>query len=194
MGIETAHTMTATFTGRKNSPKAPQATEKEMPEYPMEPKELVYPGEGSPFRATDPKGTQPERPVSHPAYPPTEQPQRKMPGSATMAAGLLKTLTDCITACERCNAEGRTMLHAHNSAETMATSQACADICVLLHSYVSGMHQDGLFGMALDLAPVCARVCEACALACSKLPEMAACVTCEQACRDCAQQCRSFAQ
>lgn len=186
--------MTATYPDKKATPRAPQATEKEMPEYTMEARELVYPGEGSPFRATDPKGATVERPVSHPAHPPTEQPQHRAHGNATMAVGLLKSLTECATACERCHEECRAMPSMQNCAEAAVTSQACADICILLHGYVSGMHQDGLMDMALDLAPVCARVCEACALACSKLPEMAACVTCERACRNCAQQCRSFAQ
>lgn len=186
--------MTSTYHDKKASPRAPQATEKEMPEYTMEARELVYPGEGSPFRAGDPRDTHPDRPVSHPAYPPTEQPQHRAHGNATLAAGLLKSLTDCATACERCQMECRAMPSAQNCAEAAITSQACADICILLHSYVSGMHQNGLMDMALDLAPVCARVCEACALACSKLPGMAACVICEQTCRACAQQCRSFAQ
>lgn len=186
--------MTATYMGTKAGRKAPQATEKEMPEYSMEPRELVYPGEGSPFRATDPRGGHPNRPVSHPAYPPTEQPQRKVLASATLATGLLKALADCITACERCGEECRTMPASQNGMDTIATSKACADICVLLHSYVSGMHQDGLLDMAMDLAPVCARVCDTCALACSKHPDMAACAVCMETCRSCAGQCRSFAQ
>lgn len=174
-------------------------TEKEMPQYGMNASELVYPGEGSPFAkgsagkgftgSPDHAGTS-----VHPATPRTEVPRNKVHPGAAATAAILQALTGCATACERCISSCQSMKESHHVADCMATAKACSDICILLHSYVSTMDRDSIVLMALDLSPVCARVCEACALECSKHPNMEACVACEMACRTCATSCRAFAR
>ncbi|MBS1570467.1 MAG: hypothetical protein JST45_13650 [Bacteroidetes bacterium] len=178
---------------------APWITDKEMPPYGMGRAELVYPGEGSPFTSISaengPTGGphQPGTPP-HPAAPPTEVPQNKVHPGAAATVALLQSLTACATACERCIEGCRSMNEQHRYADCNAAARACADICILLHSYISAADRTCITLIALDLAPVCARVCETCALECSKHPGMETCTTCEQACRACATDCRTFAR
>src|SRR5690606_16855148 len=82
-------------------------SEKPMPEFPMEKKELVYPGEGSPFPTASPSESSsggPHQPgvPAHPAVPPTELPRNKIHLSAVESKPLLDILSHCIAACERC--------------------------------------------------------------------------------------------
>lgn len=183
----------------KQTAKPLSVTEKQLPPYGMDIHELVYPGEGSPFPITSPEnsrlgGAHHAGTPAHPAAPQTEVPMKKIqPGAATTAA-LLKALTVCATACERCIAACQSMKEPHRFTDCIATGKACADVCILLHSLASTLGRSSIAFMAMDLAPVCARACETCALECSKHPSMEACITCEQACRASAGACRKFAQ
>ncbi len=170
-----------------------------MPEFTMEKKELVYPGGSSPFSVEGgnkgPAGG-PHQPgvPSHPASPPTEQPRNKIHLSAVESQPLLDILDHCIAACEHSITDCDHAHEPHKLADCIATSRACADICKLLQSYVRAAGQGNMSRLAVDLAMVCARVCEASALECSKhthLPHFAAC---ESACREAAQECRTFAK
>ncbi|MGB3525332.1 MAG: hypothetical protein WBB32_05130 [Flavobacteriales bacterium] len=170
-----------------------------MPEFPIEKKELVYPGEGSPFPTASPSESSsggPHQPgvPAHPAVPPTELPRNKIHLSAVESKPLLDILSHCIAACERCITGCEQALEPHKYADCIATSRACVDICKLLQSYVTAAEKADLAMLAVDLAMVTARVCEACALQCSKHPNMEHCVACERACREAAKECRSFAK
>lgn len=177
----------------------PWITDKEMPPFGMGRAELVYPGEGSPFASISaengPTGG-PHHPGTppHPASPQTEVPQNKVHPGAAATVPLLQALADCATACERCVTACQGMKEPHRFSDCMATAKASADIAVVLHSCASAMERNCMVMIALDLAPVCARACEACALECSKHPGMESCVACEQACRTCARACRTFAR
>ncbi len=159
--------------------------------------ELVYPGEGSPF-AFSPVGGGPTAgpyhtgPPAHPAEPWTEVPRFKVHPGTALTSALLQSLTECATACERCIAACKGVTEPHRLAETIAVAKACSDTCVLLHSFASSGNCAMILHMAMDLSPVCARICEACALECSKQSAMPDCVVCETACRTCAENCRFF--
>lgn len=178
---------------------APDVMSKKMPEFTMNKGELVYPGEGGAFTAMDARNT-PAGGPHHPGVPakqevpPTEQPQNKFHLMPTGAKELIEVLTKCATACER---SASTCQHGKDTVGTatcMSTSRACADMCNLLISYLKEADRSEIAMMAKDLAPVCARTCEACALECSKHSDMDLCAECEQACRTAAAQCRIFAR
>lgn len=175
---------------------APEVMSKPMPEYPMNKSELVYPGEHQPFTATDARNTPaggPHHPgvPAHPEAPPTEQPQNKTHLMLKETPELIEVLTACAAACER--SVSACEHDAAGSATCSSTSRACADMCNLLLGYLRTAKDPAIAMMAKDLAPVCARTCEACALECSKHSDKTLCAACEQACRACAAQCRSFA-
>ena len=178
---------------------APEAMIKNTPEFPMNKSELVYPGEGGAFSAMDARNTpaggphHTNVPVASKA-PPTEQPQNKVHLMPTGAKELIEVLTNCAAACERSATTCQHGNEAMGTATCMSTSRACADMCKLLISYLNGADQPAIAMMAKDLAPVCARTCEACALECSKHSDMTLCAECEQICRAAATQCRTFAR
>ncbi len=179
--------------------KAPWITDKPMPPYGMGSSELVYPGEGDPFSTKGPENSSvggPHHPgtPAHPAVPPTEVPRNRVHPGAVLTGALLEALTACATACERCIAANRGMNEPHRFADCTAACKACADTCILLHSMAVGMDRELMIANALDLSPVCSRICEACAVECSKHPGMESCVECEAACRKCAIACRNFAR
>lgn len=178
---------------------APEAMSKNTPEFSMNKSELVYPGEGGAFSTMDARNTpaggphHTNVPVASKA-PPTEQPQNKVHLMPTGAKELIEVLTNCAAACERSATTCQHGNEAMGTATCMSTSRACADICNLLISYLKGSDQPAIALMAKDLAPVCARTCEACALECSKHSDMTLCAECEQICRAAATQCRTFAR
>lgn len=177
----------------------PEVVDKEMPEFPMEKKELVYPGEGAPFPVIDgrlgPTGG-PHHPgaPAHPASPPTEVPRNKIHLMPIASKALLEALTDCATACERCIAGSAQANEPHRFSGCITIGRACADICILLHSYVVESHHPELAALSKDLALTCGRVCETCAMECGKHPNMPQFATCELACRKCAAECRNYAK
>ena len=177
---------------------APDAMSKSMPEYPMDANELVYPGEGVPFAASDPRNSAtggPHHPgtPAHPEAPTTEVPRNKIHLVPTKTRELMEMLTNCVAACEHSVVGSQDGHGSHGMSACISTCRACADMCKLLISYLNAVDRAAIAMMAKDLAPVCARTCEACALECSKHPDVASCVACELACRACAEECRSFA-
>ena len=171
---------------------------KEMPEYPLDPNELVYPGEGSPFNSQVPRyGSTPDQQGKgnppHPAAPLMETPRSKLYMTTVEITSVLDSLTGCVTACEHCAAHCRDRGE-HRTASCLTTSKACADICILMHTYIASSHHAEIALLSKQLSEVCARVCETCALECGKHPDMQACITCEAACRECAAQCRRYAR
>ncbi len=183
----------------KTPPHLPSSAEQGMPPYRINASELAYPGEGSPFTTAGPGSGRTGGPhhagtPAHPAAPWTEVPRNKVHPGAAATVALLQSLTDCATACERCIDGCKGIKEARQLADCLATARACRDICMLLHSYASATDRDGIVLMALDLSPVCARVCEACALACSRHPDLEYSVACESASRACSEACRSFAR
>jgi hypothetical protein len=173
---------------------APDAMDKSMPEYPMDPNELVYPGEQEPFASKAGPGEGQGGRLRHPAVPPTEVPRDKLHLEPTAVKALMEECLRCVTACERC-ADTKSYGPDHGKYHKCITlSRACADICLLLHGYLGHSHISEMAHMAVDLAPVCARACEACALTCGQHPDMEVCVKCANACRACAEQCRRSAK
>ena len=178
---------------------APDVMSKPTPQYGMNKSELVYPGEGGPFTATDARNTPAGGPhhvgaQPHPASPQTEVPQNRTHLMPVDTKALIDVLTNCATACERslsgCQHTGDSV----GTGTCISTSRACMDMCNLLIGYLNSSDEPAIAMMAKDLAPVCARTCEACALECSKHSDMHACAACEQACKACAAQCRVFAR
>lgn len=178
---------------------APDVMSKNTPEFTMNKSELVYPGEGGAFTAMDARNT-PAGGPHHPGVPakqeipPTEQPQNKFHLMPTGSKELLGILTQCAEACERAASTCQHGTDAVGTAACMSTSRACADMCNLLIRYLMEADKPAIALMAKDLAPVCARACEACALECSKHSDMTLCAECEQVCRAAAAQCRTFAR
>jgi|GEM_PF-2504840 len=177
---------------------APAITEKQMPEYPMDKNELIYPGQGSPFPVSDPKSVAdavPHGTAPPPARkePPTEVPRNKMHLSAMESMPLLEVLRDCMGSCEACIRACEQTMDPHKLSACLVTCRAAADICRLLESYVTSLGKANLSALTTDLAMVCARVCEACAVECGKHPQLPHCVACEKSCRAAAEACRSFA-
>ncbi len=172
--------------------KAPAAMDKEMPEYPMDANELKYPGEGSPFNSKLPGKH--AAGASSGAMVPEEVASSSVKPSLTTSDvnGMYEVLTSCATACERCAEACRAMEDRRTDA-CAALSRACADLCVLLHTYIAAAHHAEIAILSKQVAVVCARACETCAMECSKHPDMRACVECEAACRHCAVQCRNYA-
>lgn len=177
---------------------APSTTEKQMPEYPMDRHELVYPGAGSPFPVSAPEastagaahrtGT-----PAHPAAPPTEVPRNRHRHTAVERRPLLAALQHAAAACELALAACRQAQEPGKYAECMAACRACLGIFALQAAFLEASADAGTAMLANDLSPVCARACEACAMACGKHPEPAACMACAKACRAAAEACRSFA-
>ena len=172
---------------------APDAMDKPIPEYPFDPNELIYPGEGAPFssKAASPGGERSR--VSHSARPQTEVPRDKLHLDPADVKTLMEECLRCSTACERCAEMKSYGADLDRYRKSISLSRACSDICTLLHSYLGHAHISEVAHMAVDLAPVCARVCEACALTCGQHPDMEVCTNCESACRACAEECRRFA-
>lgn len=178
---------------------APDTTEKPMPEFNLEKKELVYPGDGAPFPVADGRlgrtgGPHHPGTPAHPASPPTEVPRNKLHLMPIESKVLLEALTRCATACERCIAGSKQANEPHRFSSSIALGRASVDICILLHSYLVESHHPEIAALSKDLALTCARVCETCAMECGKHPNMQDCVACELACRNCAEECRSYAR
>lgn len=172
---------------------APDAMDKTMPEYPMDRNELVYPGEAEPFASRGPSSQSGRDALPHSARPLTEVPRAKLhlePGGVKL---LREECQRCITACERCADMKNNGTGSDKYRQCSMLSRACADICKLLHDHLGNSQMDEIAHMAVDLSQVCARVCEACALTCSRHTDMEICMACETACRSCADQCRQFA-
>ena len=172
---------------------APDTTEKPMPEFSMNTSELVYPGEGEPFHSKAPEGTS-RRPLPHSATPQTGTPRNKIHLAPIALKTWMQELEQCIAAC-KVSAEPSVLGgEASKSALCVTMSRACADICILLHGYLEKVEVEDIAHLAIDLAPVCARACEACALVCGQHPDVEPCTSSAKACRSCAAQCRQAAR
>ena len=173
---------------------APDVMSKNMPEYPLDKNELQYPGEAKPFSEGDPHdGPHHTGTPAHPLEPPTEVPRIKTHLLPTELHALEAVLAKCITACEQCvkgcAEDGSEKLHG-----CMINASGCGEICTVLLNTLPRVDFPDAAVLAKDLAPACARACEACAKECNKHPAMAHCTACAQACRDCAAECRQFAR
>ncbi len=172
---------------------APDTSDKPMPEYTMNKSELVYPGEGEPFSSKAPAGT-PRRQLPHSATPQTGTPRNKIHLAPIALTTWMEELEHCIAACER--SADPTLLggNALKPGLCVTMSRACADICTLLHCYLKKAEVEEVAHLAIDLAPVCARACEACALVCGQHPDVEPCTSSAKACRSCAAECRQAAR
>lgn len=169
-----------------------------MPEYPLDQHELIYPGQGSPFPVSDPQaaaGVNAQGSVVPPPRrePPTEMPRNKVHLSTLESTSLLPLLRDCRDHCEQCIRACEQTVALHQRSACITIGRATADICRLLESYVTAPGKAQLAPLATDLAMVCARVCESCAVECGKHPQLPEAVTCGQSCRSAAEACRNFA-
>lgn len=175
---------------------APAVTEKQMPEYPLDRNELIYPGQGSPFPVSDPAEEAGSRGPLVPAprkEPPTEMPRSKVHLSTLERTSLLPLLRDCRDHCEQCIRACEQAVEPHKLSACITICRATADLCRLLESYVTAQGKAQLAPLATDLAMVCARACESSAVECGKHPQMEEAVACEKSCRSAAEACRSFA-
>ena len=174
--------------------KAPDVMSKNMPEFPLDKNELQYPGGKPPFHGSDAHdGPHPAGTPAHPMEPPTEMPRNKTHLLPTQLHELEAVLAKCIEACKHC-IKGCTHAGGGERSEgCIANATACASICSTLKDLLPHTSFLDISIIAKDLAPVCARACDACAKECHKHPDMPHCVACAQACQDCSKECRSFA-
>jgi hypothetical protein len=173
---------------------APEVMDKQTPEYSMNRSELVYPGEGDPFVSKAPPSGGPRRPITHSASPQTGHPRNKIHLEPVGLKTWMEELEQCIAACERSAVPSLADGDRSKPDLCVTMSRACADMCILLHGYLAGAEVQEVAHLAMDLAPVCARACEACALACGLHPDEEPCTSTAKACRSCAAQCRQAAR
>lgn len=173
---------------------APDVMSKNMPEFPMDKNELQYPG-GAGHVASHNVGNAPHQrdTPAHPMEPPTELPRMKTHLLPTELHTLGAVLDKCILACEQC-VNGCEKEGGEKSHGCVVNASSCGEVCTVLRNTLHRVEFLDAAILAKDLAPVCARACEACAKECNKHPDMAHCTECAQACRDCAAECRQFAR
>lgn len=97
---------------------------------------------------------------------------------------LLKTLYECIEACNHCFDACLKEDEVKMMVECIRLDRECADICALLAQALSrnSPYVD-------DLKALCAKVCQECGEACEK-HEHEHCQACAKACFACAEACR----
>lgn len=154
--------------------KAPQhavdSTHKPMPEFPLDPVELIYPGEGGVL-----------------VHPPRD------PFDVAKSPLLLDCMETCLVmvdACERVAASAS----GPSVTRLVALCRAAIDIAKLTHGTVERADTGDLLEFAKGTCALCARSCQACMEECLAHPEVATSGPCAEAARACAQACTALAE
>lgn len=153
--------------------KAPEhavdSTRKPMPEFPLDPVELIYPGEGD-VLVHDPDD----------------------PFQVAKSPLLLDCMETCAMAVDACE---RVVAGAAGSTATrlVALCRATIDIAKLMHGTAERATTGELLEFAKGTAALCARSCHASGEECRLHPEVPACGPCAGAVQACAVACEALA-
>lgn len=149
---------------------AVDSTHKPMPEYPLDPAELIYPGQGDVV-------------VHDPPDPFTvDMPEERR--AAMDACAIAATAADrCAAECEQRG----------DRRECARLSRVCAAACRLLHDLLAHASPDAMPALAQGFSPVCARICRTCAELCEAHAEVPSCAPCAEAVNACAEACDALA-